>query len=112
MPHARTEALPRVRRTELGQIWAERARSELGAGSGFAQVLVGLYAVGAVPQVLRLCAEANAPELEHAESCRALAEAYLGEPVSMPRVKKVSMPPHRGATDPIRAHLHAIGLSA
>jgi hypothetical protein len=111
MRDARIEALPRDRRTELGLIWAERARSELGAGSGFAQVLVGLYAVGAVPEVLRLCADANAQELAHAESCRALAELYLGEPVTMPRAKKVSMPPHRGATDPIRAHLHAIGLS-
>ena len=65
----------------FGGIWAERGRSELGAGSGFAQLLVGLYSVGA-------------------------------SPVVMPTPKRVPMPAHRGAEDPIRAPLHGIGLGS
>ncbi len=107
----RIESLDRERREELGRIWAERARSELGAGSGFAQVLVGLYGVGANPEVIQLCAEAASQEVAHAESCRALAERYLGATVAMPRPKRVSMPQHRGSDDSLRAHLHVIGLS-
>jgi hypothetical protein len=94
----------------LGSIWADRARSELGAGSGFAQVVVGLYAVGARPEVLSLATRAAGEEVDHARACHRLAELYLGEPVDMPRPKKVSMPPHRGATDALRATLHVIGL--
>lgn len=105
------ESLDRSARVELGRIWAERARSELGAGSGFAQVLVGLYTVGARAEVIRLAGEAATQEVAHAESCRALAQLYLGEPVEMPRSKRVSMPQHRGADDALRAHLHVIGLS-
>lgn len=97
-------------RALLGGIWAERARSELGAGSGFAQVLVGLYSVGASPVVIALAAEAAAQEVEHARACHRLAEHYLGAPVVMPTPKRVSMPAHRGADDPLRAHLHVIGL--
>ena len=107
----RIDSLDRARRDELGRIWNERARSELGAGSGFAQVLVGLYAIGASPEVIKLAAEAATQEVAHAESCRSLAELYLGEPVAMPRPKRVSMPAHRGSTDALRAHLHVIGLS-
>lgn len=105
------EALPRAVRDELAAIWAERARSELGAGSGCAQVIVGLYAIGAAPEVLALATTAAHEEIEHARSCHRLAEHYAGRPVAMPRPKKVGMPPHRGATDPLRATLHAVGLS-
>lgn len=101
---------PEVRR-RVGKIWRERARSELGAGSGFAQVVVGLYSIGARPEVLALATSAAHEEVEHARACHALAELYLGREVAMPRPKKVSMPPHRGATDPLRATLHTIGLS-
>lgn len=104
-------ALPPAVRRRVGEIWRERARSELGAGSGFAQVVVGLYAIGAAPEVLALATQAAHEEVEHARACRALAELYLGEAVAMPRAKKVSMPVHRGATDPLRASLHVIGLS-
>ena len=101
---------PDVRR-RVGEIWRERAKSELGAWSGFAQVVVGLYSIGASPEVLALATQAAHEEVEHARACRALAELYLGEAVEMPRPKKVSMPVHRGATDPLRATLHARGLS-
>lgn len=100
---------PDVRR-RVGAIWAERARSELGAGSGFAQVVVGLYAIGARPEVLALATQAAHEEVEHARACHRLAELYLGEEVAMPRPKKVGMPPHRGATDALRASLHVVGL--
>ncbi len=101
---------PDVRRL-VGEIWADRARSELGAGSGFAQVVVGLYALGARPEVLALATRAASEEVEHARACHRLAGLYLGERLEMPRAKKVGMPPHRGASDPLRATLHVIGLS-
>lgn len=104
-------ALAPEARRRVGEIWRERARSELGAGSGFAEVVVGLYAIGARPEVLALATSAAHEEVQHARACHALAELYLGEPVLMPRPKKVSMPAHRGATDALRATLHAIGLS-
>lgn len=105
------EALSPAERRRVGEIWKDRAKSELGAGSGFAQVVVGLYAVGAAPEVLALATQAAHEEVEHARACHALAELYLDAPVVMPRPKKVSMPAHRGATDAVRATLHAIGLS-
>lgn len=95
----------------VGGIWADRARTELGAGSGFAQVVVGLYAIGARPEVLALATEAAHQEVEHAQSCHRLAELYLAETVEMPRPKKVGVPAHEGASDALRATLHLIGLS-
>ncbi len=104
------DALSRSTRETLGAIWAERARSELGAGSGFAQVVVGLYAIGATPDVLALATRAAHEEVEHARSCHHLAELYLGRPVDMPRPKRVSMPRHGRVTDAFRATLHVVGL--
>jgi len=104
------ERLARPVRRELGSIWAQRAASELGAGSGFAQVVVGLYDLGAHPEVISLATQAAHQEVEHARMCHALAELYLGETVAMPIAKKVGMPPHTGASDPLRATLHVIGL--
>ena len=103
-------AVPRDVRRLVGGIWEARAASELGAGSGFAQVVVGLYAIGAVPEVIALATAAAHQEVEHARSCRALAELYLGAPVASPRAKKVGMPPHRGAPDGLRSTLHVMGL--
>ncbi|MCC7539153.1 MAG: hypothetical protein IT379_23225, partial [Deltaproteobacteria bacterium] len=105
------DALPHELRRRVGTIWAERARTELGAGSGFAQVVVGLYALGARAEVLALATRAAGEEVAHAQSCRRLAELYLGKPVAMPRAKRVSMPAHPGANEPLRATLHVIGLS-
>jgi len=109
-PDESVERLAPDVRQLLGRIWAGRAMSELGAGSGFAQVIVGLYAFGAHPEVLSLATRAAHQEVEHARMCHALAELYLGEPVPMPIAKKVGMPPHEGASDPLRATLHVIGL--
>jgi hypothetical protein len=105
------ERLPAATRELLASIWAERATSELGAGSGCAQVVVGLYAIGAVPEVLALATNSAREEVEHAQACHRLAELYAGRPVPMPTPKKVGMPPHVGATDALRATLHAMGLS-
>jgi hypothetical protein len=98
-------------RKRVGDIWADRARTELGAGSGFAQVVVSLYALGARPEVLELATRAAHEEVAHARSCHRLAELYLGEAIAMPRPKKVGMPEHAGANDPLRRTLHVIGLS-
>lgn len=102
--------LPFEVRERVGSIWAERARSELGAGSGFAQVVVGLYDLGAPSEVLALATNAAHEEVEHAARCRELAELYLGRAIAMPRAKKVGMPEHRGASDGLRTALHVIGL--
>lgn len=99
-----------VQRQRVGAIWADRARSELGAGSGFARVVVHLYDLGARAEVVGLATRASAEEVEHALACRDLAELYLGEPVTMPTPKRIGMPPHRGADDRVRAALHVIGL--
>jgi hypothetical protein len=104
------EALDPETRGLLGDIWAERAKSELGAGSGFAIVVTELYALGADPLVLRLATKAAHDEVRHAELCRLLAEAYRGAPVVMPRPKRVGMPVHEGADETLRMHLHVLGL--
>jgi len=105
------EALDPASRALLAQIWAARAKSELGAGSGFAILVTELYELGADPVVLRLATRASHDEVRHSELCRLLAEAYAGAPVPSPRPKRVGMPPHRGADDVLRAHLHVVGLS-
>lgn len=98
-------------RRVVGEIWKERAASELGAGSGFSQAIVGLYAIGAAPEVLELATRAAHEEVEHARACHTLAELYLDEKLVMPRATKVEVPRHRGATDTLRATLHVVGLS-
>lgn len=107
-PHI--ETLDGDTRRELGAIWAERASSELRAGSGFALLVTELYAIGADTTVLRLATRAAHDEVRHAELCRRVAEAYLGEEVAPPRAKRVAMPEHDGADETLRAHLHVIGL--
>ena len=103
--------VPAETRRLVGAIWAERARTELGAGSGFSQVLVGLYRIGAAPEVLLLASSAARQEIEHAIGCRQLAELYLGAPVRMPRPRQVAVPAHPPATSVLRATLHLVGLS-
>ncbi len=119
-PDPEVAALDLSTRAELAAIWTERAQSELGAGSGMAQVIVGLYEIHAVPEVLSLATHAANEEIEHARACFRLAQHYWAPSPSgaagqgeleMPRPKKVGMPPHRGATDALRATLHVIGLS-
>jgi hypothetical protein len=105
------EALAPHTRAQLARIWADRARSELGAGSGFAIVVTELYALGAEPKVLALATRAAHDEVKHAELCHLLACAYAGEHLPMPRPKRVGMPAHAGADDTLRAHLHVVGLS-
>lgn len=100
---------PGTRRT-LGRIWADRAQSELNAGSGFAIVVTELYELGADNAVIRLATRAAHDEARHSELCRLLAEAYLGEPVPSPRPKRVGMPQHAGVDDSLRRHLHVVGL--
>lgn len=100
---------PESRRT-LGHIWAERAESELKAGSGFAIVVTELYEVGADPEVLALATAAAHDEVRHSMLCRELAEAYLGEPVPAPTAKRVGMPSHPGAPADLLPHLHVVGL--
>jgi hypothetical protein len=97
-------------RALVGGIWADRARSELGAGSGFAIVVTELYALGADATVLRLATKAAYDEVRHAELCRVLAEAYLGRPIEPPRAKRVGMPKHQ-ADETLEMHLHVVGLS-
>ncbi len=104
------EALDPDTRRQIGEIWAERARSELGAGSGFAIVVTHLYRLGADPLVIRLATKAAHDEVRHAELCRLLAEAYLGRAIEMPRPKRVGMPAHEGASEALRMHLHVFGL--
>jgi len=100
---------PTTRRT-VGRIWAERAQSELNAGSGFAIVVTELYDVGADNAVIPLATRAAHDEARHSELCRLLAEAYLGETVPAPRPKRVGMPEHPGAAESLRPHLHVVGL--
>jgi hypothetical protein len=98
-------------RATLARIWTERAKSELGAGSGFAIVVTELYALGADTKVIELATRAAHDEVKHAQLCLELAEAYAGTPVPAPRAKRVGMPVHRGADDELRMHLHVVGLS-
>ena len=104
------EALEPEARTLLGRVWAERAQSELDAGSGMAIVVTELYEVGADRAVLRLATRAAHDETRHSELCRLLAEAYLGEPVAPPRPQRVKMPQHPGAAPELLPHLHVVGL--
>ena len=43
----------------------------------FAQVIVGLYSIGAVPEVLALATNAANEEVEHAQMCHRLGTGYI-----------------------------------
>ncbi len=98
-------------RRRVGEIWQHRASSELGAGSAFSQVLVGLEAIGARPEVIALARQAALEETAHARGCHRLAEIYLDDDLVMPTPRLAALPAHRGATDALRVTLHVIGLS-
>lgn len=101
---------PSDRRT-LGEIWRHRASSELAAGSAFSQVVVELHAIGAHLEVLALATQAAHEEIDHARNCNTLARIYLDEVLPMPVPQRAKMPPHRSATDALRATLHVVGMS-
>lgn len=76
-------------RAALAEVWAARAKSELGAGAVFAAVARGLFAAGAEggdrgggavpPELLWIASRAVCDELRHAEICRYVASRYGSE---------------------------------
>lgn len=95
----------------IGRSWRDAARTELDAGFGYAKVVTELYELGAETNVLSMATKAAHEEVRHAQTCRELAEHYLGEPVSMPTPRAVTLPEHKGADETLRKHLHVVGLS-
>lgn len=76
-------ALSEGDRAVVAELWAARARSELGAAAVFAAAARGLFAEGggAVPhELLWLASRAVCDELRHAEICRYVASRYGVEP--------------------------------
>ena len=101
---------PRTRR-RLGEVWRERACTELGAGWAFALVVTDLYALGADARVLGLATRGAHEEVEHARLCAELASAYLGEAVVAEVPRTCSLPQHAGASERARRQLHVVGLA-
>jgi len=87
------DALDRPSRELLARAWAERARSELGAGAVFAAISQGLFAAGAPAEVQWLAARAVCDEMRHAEICRFLAIRYGGADIARPAPPVPGDPP-------------------
>ncbi|UQA57536.1 hypothetical protein [Polyangium aurulentum] len=90
---ASIDALDRPSRELLAGAWAERARSELGAGAVFAAISQGLFAAGAPAEIQWLAARAVCDEMRHAEICRFMAVRYGGADVARPRAPAIGDPP-------------------
>jgi len=105
------DALDVASRRRLGEVWRERATTELGAGWGFALVVTELYALYADPAVLALATKGAHDEVTHAALCARLASVYLEEDVPLRRGEPVTLPQHEGADARTRMHLHVVGLA-
>lgn len=104
-------SLPESARTVIGGTWRERMRQEHLAVGAFAQMTQELAAVGCDAAVLELIARASADEVRHAEICRRVATAMLGEG-AVPRAWRglPRIPAHPRVDGPTRALLHVVEM--
>jgi hypothetical protein len=104
-------SLPENARAVIGSTWRERMRQEHLAVGAFALLTQELAAVGCDARVLELVARASSDEVRHAEICRRVATAMLGEP-AVPRAWRglPRIPMHPGADAPTRALLHIVEM--
>jgi hypothetical protein len=89
-------ALSAEDRAAVAELWASRARSEIGAGAVFAAVARGLFMEGggAVPhELLWLASRAVCDELRHAEICRYVASLYGTETPPRAAPPTIAEPP-------------------
>lgn len=105
------DALDAETRRRLGELWRERAATEMGAGWAFALVVTELYALGADTRVLALATRGAHDEVRHAQLCAHLASVYLGEPVEARPAEPIALPLHEGADERTRMQLHVVGLA-
>jgi len=100
-------ALSPEARKIVGESWRERAKQEHLAVGAFSMIGQELAALGCDPIVLALVTKASWDEVRHAEVCRKMAVAMLGEnevPTHWRGVPKI--PAHEGASDEARVLLH------
>jgi hypothetical protein len=104
-------SLPESARTVIGGTWRERMRQEHLAVGAFAQMTQELAAVGCDAAVLEHIAQASADEVRHAEICRRVATAMLGEE-AVPRAWRglPRIPTHLRVDAPTRALLHVVEM--
>jgi hypothetical protein len=109
-PDPAVAAMAASDRELIGRTWAERARSEAGAGLAFAELAVDLPAD--LPGPVRAIAHRAADdERRHADLCRRVAEVYLGQPVDGARPRPGA--PVRIAGDPpLRSLLRLVLVSS
>lgn len=105
------DALDPDTRQRLGELWRERAATEMGAGWAFSVVVTALYELGADAEVLALATRGAHDEVRHARLCAHLASVYLGEPVEARPPERIEMPIHDGASERTRKQLHVVGLA-
>lgn len=105
------DALDGATRRRLGELWRERAATEMGAGWAFARVVTALYELGADAEVLALATRGAHDEVRHARLCAHLAGVYLGEPIEARPPERIEMPAHEGANERTRKQLHVVGLA-
>lgn len=104
-------SLPPARREIVGATWRERMRQEHLATGAFALLTQELAETGCAPVILSLVARAAADEVRHAEVCRRMAVALLGEPAVPAGFKGVpNVPAHPGASLADRALLHMVEM--
>lgn len=100
-------ALSPAQRRVVGESWKERMRQEHLAVGAFARIAHELAEQGCEPIVLELATKASWDEVRHAEICRKMAVALLGEeevPASWRGVPKI--PAHEGASPEQRTLFH------
>jgi hypothetical protein len=98
-------------RSVVGSSWRERMRQEHLAVGAFALLTQELAAVGCDGAVLGLVARAASDEVRHADICRRVAVAMLGEE-AVPRGWRglPSVPPHTNADAATRVLLHVVEM--
>ncbi len=104
-------SLPASQRDVVGRTWRERMRQEHLAVGAFALLTQELAQVGCEPVVLALVARAAADEIRHAEVCRRVAIALLGDTAVPARWKGLpSVPVHAELSPEERALLHVVEM--
>ena len=104
-------ALDGKKREAVGRTWADRYRQEHLAVGAFSLLAQELAEIGCDPIVLSLVTRAAADEVRHAEVCRRVAIALLGEGAVPARYRGLpKVPKHGDATPETRTLLHVVEM--
>jgi hypothetical protein len=104
-------SLPAAQRRTVGATWLERMKQEHLAVGAFSLLAQELAELGCESVVLSLVTQAATDEVRHAEICRRMAVALLGDGAVPARFRGLPrVPPHPDSSLSLRVLLHVVEM--